>query len=74
MVKKAGDVVGVKLRPHDLRQHAFSHESMSSGPAVIASNNNIGILGNDTRWKGVRPSATEKVERLSGLLDHVITV
>ena len=27
MVKKAWDVVGVKLRPHDLRRHAATHAS-----------------------------------------------
>jgi hypothetical protein len=35
---------------------------------------NIGILGKDTSWKGVRPSATEKLERLSVVLDQVIGV
>jgi integrase/recombinase XerD len=37
MVKKAGDVVGVKLRPHDLRRHAATHASRSGVPVEIVS-------------------------------------
>jgi integrase len=37
MVKKAGDVVGVKLRPHDLRHHAATHASRSGVPVEIVS-------------------------------------
>jgi integrase/recombinase XerD len=37
MVKKAGDAVGVKLRPHDLRRHAATHASRSGVPVEIVS-------------------------------------
>jgi len=37
IVKKAGDVVGVKLRPHDLRRHAATHASRSGIPVEIVS-------------------------------------
>ena len=37
MVKKAGDTVGIKLRPHDLRRHAATHASRSGVPVEIIS-------------------------------------
>lgn len=37
MVKKAGDMVGIKLRPHDLRPHAATHASRSGVPVEIVS-------------------------------------
>ena len=37
MVKKAGDMVGIKLRPHDLRRHAATHASRSGVPVEIVS-------------------------------------
>jgi integrase/recombinase XerD len=37
MVKKAGEAVGVKLRPHDLRRHAATHASRSGVPVEIVS-------------------------------------
>jgi integrase/recombinase XerD len=37
IVKKAGDAVRVKLRPHDLRRHAATHASRSGVPVEIVS-------------------------------------
>jgi integrase/recombinase XerD len=37
MVNKAGKIVGVKLRPHDLRRHAATHASRSGTPIEIVS-------------------------------------
>ena len=37
MVRKAGNQVGIKLRPHDLRQHAATHASRSGVPVEIVS-------------------------------------
>jgi integrase len=37
MVKKAGDLVGVYLRPHDLRRHAAICASRSGVPVEIVS-------------------------------------
>lgn len=37
VVKKAGNAVGVKLRPHDLRRHAATHASRSGVPVEIVS-------------------------------------
>jgi integrase len=37
MVKKAGKLVGVNLRPHDLRRHAATHASRSGTPIEIVS-------------------------------------
>ncbi|MEW6666049.1 MAG: site-specific integrase [Thermodesulfobacteriota bacterium] len=37
IVKKAGNAIGVKLRPHDLRGHAASHASRSGVPVEIVS-------------------------------------
>ena len=37
MVKRAGGVVGVKLRPHDLRRHAATYASRSGTPLEIVS-------------------------------------
>jgi integrase len=37
MVKKAGQVVGVRLRPHDLRRHAATFASRSNVPLEIIS-------------------------------------
>jgi len=37
MVKKSGDMVGIKLRPHDLRRHAATHASRSGVPVEIVS-------------------------------------
>lgn len=37
MVKKAGEMVGVKLRPHDLRRHAATYASRSGTPIEIVS-------------------------------------
>jgi integrase len=37
MVKKAGKIVGVNLRPHDLRRHAATHSSRSGTPIEIVS-------------------------------------
>lgn len=37
IVKKAGNAVGVKLRPHDLRRHAATHASRSGVPVQIVS-------------------------------------
>jgi len=35
MVAKAGDVVGIHLRPHDLRRHAATYASRSGVPIEI---------------------------------------
>jgi integrase/recombinase XerD len=35
IVKKAGNQVGIKLRPHDLRRHAATHASRSGVPVEI---------------------------------------
>lgn len=37
MVKKAGDLVGIHLRPHDLRRHAATYASRSGVPIEIVS-------------------------------------
>ena len=37
MVKKAGDVVGIHLKPHDLRRHAATFASRSGVPLEIVS-------------------------------------
>ena len=37
MAKKAGDVVGIHLKPHDLRRHAARFASRSGVPLEIVS-------------------------------------
>ena len=37
IVRKAGDLVGVHLRPHDLRRHAATYASRSGVPVEIVS-------------------------------------
>ncbi|UCF82093.1 MAG: site-specific integrase, partial [Desulfobacteraceae bacterium] len=37
MVKKGGDVIGIHLRPHDLRRHAATFASRSGVPIEIVS-------------------------------------
>ena len=37
MVIKVGDMVGIKLRPHDLRRHAVTYASRSGVPLEIVS-------------------------------------
>jgi integrase/recombinase XerD len=37
MVKKAGEIVGVRLRPHDLRRHAATYASRAGVPIKIVS-------------------------------------
>jgi integrase len=37
MVKKAGELAGVNLRPHDLRRHAATHASRSGTPIEIVN-------------------------------------
>jgi len=37
MVRKAGNQVGIKLRPHNLRRHAETHASRSGVPVEIVS-------------------------------------
>lgn len=37
MVAKIGSVVGIHLRPHDLRRHAATYESRSGVPIEIVS-------------------------------------
>lgn len=37
IVRKAGNQVGIKLRPHDLRRHAAAHASRSGAPVEIVS-------------------------------------
>lgn len=37
MVKKSGELVGIELRPHDLRRHAATYASRSSVPIEIVS-------------------------------------
>jgi len=37
MVKKAGDLVGISLRPHDLRRHSATYASRSGVPIEIVS-------------------------------------
>jgi len=41
MAKKAGDVVGIPLRPHDLRRHAATFASRSGVPLEIVSKINL---------------------------------
>jgi integrase/recombinase XerD len=36
-VKKAGDLVGIHLRPHDLRRHAATYASRAGTPLEIVS-------------------------------------
>lgn len=37
VVKKAGDLVGIHLKPHDLRRHAATYASRSGTPLEIVS-------------------------------------
>jgi integrase/recombinase XerD len=37
MVKKAGQIVGIELKPHDLRRHAATYASRSGTPIEIVS-------------------------------------
>ena len=37
VVKKAGEMVGIKLRPHDLRRYAATYASRSGTPLEIVS-------------------------------------
>ena len=37
IVKKAGNLVGIELRPHDLRRHAAAYASRSVTPIEIVS-------------------------------------
>ena len=37
MVKKAGNLVNIELRPHDLRRHAATYASRSGTPIEIVS-------------------------------------
>jgi integrase/recombinase XerD len=37
VVKKAGDLVGIQLKPHDLRRHAATYASRSGTPLEIVS-------------------------------------
>ena len=37
IVKKAGDLVGIHLKPHDLRRHAATYASRSGAPLEIVS-------------------------------------
>jgi integrase/recombinase XerD len=37
MVKRAGEMVGVRLRPHDLRRHAATYASRAGVPLEIVS-------------------------------------
>ena len=37
MVKKAGEIVGVRLRPHDLKHHAATYASRAGVPIEIVS-------------------------------------
>ena len=37
MAKKAGDMVGIHLKPHDLRRHAATFASRSGVPLEIVS-------------------------------------
>ena len=37
MVKKAGELVGISLRPHDLRRHAATYASRAGTPIEIVS-------------------------------------
>jgi site-specific recombinase XerD len=37
MVKKTGEMVGVRLRPHDLRRHAATYSSRAGVPIEIVS-------------------------------------
>jgi integrase/recombinase XerD len=37
VVKKAGDLVGIHLKPHDLRRHAATYASRSGTPLEIIS-------------------------------------
>jgi integrase len=60
MVIKSGKLVGVKLRPHDLRRHSATYASRSGEPIEIVSKailrhanlaHNTAILGNDQRCR-----------------------
>jgi integrase/recombinase XerD len=37
VVKKAGEIIGIRLRPHDLRRYAATHASRSGAPIEIVS-------------------------------------
>ena len=37
VVKKAGELVGISLRPHDLRRHAATYASRAGTPIEIVS-------------------------------------
>ena len=46
MVKKAGELASVNLRPHDLRRHAVAHASRSGTPIEIVSE----VILRHARW------------------------
>ncbi len=37
IVKKAGNIVGIDLKPHDLRRHAATYASRAGAPLEIVS-------------------------------------
>ncbi len=59
LVKKAGDLVGIRMRPHDLRRHAATYASRSGTPIEIVSKvigtpicqPRSGIWGRSAMWK-----------------------
>jgi integrase/recombinase XerD len=57
MVKKAGALIGVHLRPHDLRRHAATYASRSGIPVEIVSK----VIGKVSDTEAVR-----WIENLSG--------
>ena len=42
MIRKAGNLVGVRLRPHDIRRYSASYASRAGMPIEIVSNPAIG--------------------------------
>ena len=54
MVKKAGEKVGIRLRPHDLRRHAATYASRSGVPIEIVSKiilRHANLSTADISWK-----------------------
>jgi integrase/recombinase XerD len=63
VVKKAGDMLGLNIRPHDLRRHAATYASRSGTPLEIASKD----LSTTQRYLG-KISDAEAIRWIDNLL------
>jgi integrase len=74
IVKEAGKLAGIKLRPHDLRRHAATYASRSGVPIEIVSK--VILRHSDlstTQWylgKISDSEATRWIENLYGYLEN----